>query len=104
MERCYSARPAAGGPCMGRGFASNRGLRMYEAEPIVFVVDDDESVRESLRLLIEAGGWQAQTYSSAQAFLARPPALGPSCLLLDLILPDLNGCDLQSLLADKTDM
>lgn len=77
---------------------------MYEAEPIVFVVDDDESVRESLKLLVESAGWQAQTYSSAQAFLARPPALGPSCLLLDLILPDLNGCDLQSLLADKTDM
>ena len=77
---------------------------MYEAEPIVFVVDDDESVRESLQLLIESAGWQAQTYPSAQAFLARPVALVPSCLLLDLVLPDLNGCDLQRLLADKTDM
>jgi len=77
---------------------------MYEAEPIVFVVDDDESVRESLKLLIESAGWQAQTYPSAQAFLARPPAFVPSCLLLDLVVPDLNGCDLQGLLADQTDL
>jgi FixJ family two-component response regulator len=77
---------------------------MYEAEPIVFVVDDDESVRESLKLLIEAAGWQAQTFPSALAFLRRPPARVPSCLLLDLVLPDLNGCDLQGLLTDKTDM
>jgi FixJ family two-component response regulator len=77
---------------------------MYEAEPIVFVVDDDESVRESLKLLIESAGWEAQTYPSARTFLAQPRALVPSCLLLDLVLPDLNGCDLQRLLADKTDM
>jgi len=77
---------------------------MYEAEPIVFVVDDDESVRESLKLLIESAGWQVQTFPSALAFLRRAPARRPSCLLLDLVLPDLNGCDLQGLLADKTDM
>ena len=77
---------------------------MYEPEPVVFVVDDDESVRESLKLLIESAGWQAQTYASAQAFLARPPSSVPSCLLLDLVLPDLNGCDLQRLLADQTDL
>jgi len=77
---------------------------MSEAEPIVFVVDDDESVRESLELLIESAGWRAQTFPSAQAFLARPLVLAPSCLILDLVLPDLNGCDLLGLLADKSDL
>jgi len=77
---------------------------MSEAEPTVFVVDDEASVRESLKLLIESVGWQAQTFPSAQAFLARPRVVVPSCVVLDLVLPDFNGCDLQSLLADRTDM
>jgi FixJ family two-component response regulator len=77
---------------------------MSEAKPIVFVVDDDPSVRESLELLIESAGWRARTFASAQAFLARPPASAPSCLILDVVLPDLNGCDLQSLLAGQTEM
>ena len=77
---------------------------MSEAEPTVFVVDDEVSVRESLKLLIESVGWQAQTFPSAQAFLARPRVVVPSCVVLDLVLPDFNGCDLQSLLADRTDM
>jgi len=77
---------------------------MSEAEPTVFVVDDEASVRESLKLLIESVGWQAQTFPSAQAFMARPRVVAPSCLVLDLVLPDLNGCDLQSLLADRTDI
>jgi FixJ family two-component response regulator len=72
--------------------------------PIVFVVDDDVSVRESLELLIQTEGWQAETFSSAQAFLARPRVLLPSCLVLDVTLPDLNGLDLQKRLADRTDM
>jgi len=62
---------------------------------IVFVVDDDISVRESLDLLIRTAGWQPETYASAQAFLARPRAVVPSCLVLDVSLPDLNGLDLQ---------
>jgi FixJ family two-component response regulator len=61
----------------------------------VFVVDDDASVREALDLLIRAAGWQPETYASAEAFLARPRALVPSCLVLDVSLPDLNGLDLQ---------
>jgi FixJ family two-component response regulator len=77
---------------------------MGEAKPTVFVVDDDVSVRNSLRLLIEAAGWQPELFSSAQAFLARPRIPTPSCLLLDFGLPDINGCDLQKLLADRTDM
>jgi FixJ family two-component response regulator len=77
---------------------------MEEAKPTVFVVDDDGSVRNSLRMLIEAAGWQSELFGSAQAFLARPRIPTPSCLLLDFALPDINGCDLQKLLADRTEM
>ena len=68
---------------------------MSHATPIVFVVDDDISVRESLELLIRTAGWQAEIFESAQEFLARPRVLAPSCLILDVNLPDLNGLDLQ---------
>jgi FixJ family two-component response regulator len=77
---------------------------MPDVKPTVFVVDDDVSVRESLQSLIESVGWQPETFESGQAFLSRPPALAPSCLVLDLVLPDLNGCDLQNLVADRIDM
>ena len=59
--------------------------------PIVFVVDDDISVRESLESLIRFAGWQPQTFACAQEFLSRPRAFVPSCLVLDVALPDLNG-------------
>jgi FixJ family two-component response regulator len=72
--------------------------------PIVFVVDDDISVRESLEGLIRSEGWETETFASAEAFLARPRALVPSCLVLDVSLPDLNGLDLQKRLADRSDM
>jgi FixJ family two-component response regulator len=71
---------------------------------IVFVVDDDVSVRESLELLISFAGWQPETFASAQEFLARPRTLTPNCLVLDVSLPDLNGLDLQKLVADRVDM
>jgi FixJ family two-component response regulator len=77
---------------------------MSDVKPTVFVVDDDVSVRESLKLLIESAGWQAETFGSGQEFLSRERAPGPNCLLLDVVLPDLNGCDLQSLVADRADM
>ena len=78
---------------------------MSHATPIVFVVDDDVSVRESLELLIRCEGWQPETFASAQEFLARPRVLVPSCLVLDVSLPDLNGLDLQKrVAADRTDM
>jgi FixJ family two-component response regulator len=63
--------------------------------PIVFVVDDDISVRESLELLITNQGWQPALFESAQEFLARRPTVAPGCLILDVNLPDLNGLDLQ---------
>ena len=79
---------------------------MSYATPIVFVVDDDVSVRESLELLIESAGWQAQTFASAQEFLAHPPVqAGPRCLVLDVNLPDFTGLELQQSLAlDRNDM
>jgi FixJ family two-component response regulator len=75
-----------------------------DSTPIVFVVDDDISVRESLEALIRTEGWQAETFASAHAFLSRPRALVPSCLVLDVSLPDLNGLDLQKRLSDRSDM
>ena len=73
--------------------------------PIVFVVDDDISVRESLELLIRCEGWRPETFSSGQEFLSRPRALVPSCLVLDFSLPGLNGLELQKRIAvERTDM
>jgi len=73
--------------------------------PIVFVVDDDISVRRSLQSLIDSAGWQSETFASAQEFLSYPRVLAPSCLVLDVTLPDLNGLELQKRIAvDRTDM
>jgi FixJ family two-component response regulator len=69
--------------------------------PIVFVVDDDISVRESLESLIHCEGWEAETFASAEEFLNRPRVLAPSCLILDVSLPDLNGLDLQKRVASE---
>jgi FixJ family two-component response regulator len=75
------------------------------ATSTVFVVDDDASVRESLELLIDSAGWQAQTFATANEFLACPRIVAPSCLVLDVTLPDLNGLDLQKRIAvDRRDM
>jgi FixJ family two-component response regulator len=75
------------------------------ASPIVFVVDDDVSVRESLELLIQNEGWQAKTFASAQEFLDCPRAVVPSCLVLDVSLPGLDGLELQKRVAvERTDM
>jgi FixJ family two-component response regulator len=68
---------------------------MLDVGPIVFVVDDDISVRESLELLIRCEGWHPETFSSGQEFLTRPQALVPSCMVLDFSLPGLNGLELQ---------
>jgi FixJ family two-component response regulator len=78
---------------------------MPHATPIVFVVDDDVSVRESLELLIRSDGWQPETFESAQEFLIRPRPSVPSCLVLDVSLPGLNGLDLQKRVAvERADM
>jgi FixJ family two-component response regulator len=88
-----------------RTFAMNGVPPMLHVTPIVFVVDDDVSVRESLELLIRCEGWQPTTFASAQEFLDCPRALFPSCLVLDVSLPGLNGLDLQKRVAvERTDM
>jgi FixJ family two-component response regulator len=75
------------------------------ATPVVFVVDDDAAVRESLELLIEQSGWRPRTFASAKEFLARPRAVVPSCLVLDVTLPDVSGLDLQKrIAAERPDM
>jgi FixJ family two-component response regulator len=76
-----------------------------ESTPIVFVVDDDVSVRESLELLIRYEGWQAMTFASASEFLACPRCSVPSCLILDVSMPELSGLELQKRIApERTDM
>ena len=74
---------------------------MEKPVPVVFIVDDDLSVRESLELLIDSVGWQPKTFASAQMFLAYPRVFVPNCLVLDVSLPDLNGLDLQRLISAK---
>jgi FixJ family two-component response regulator len=71
---------------------------------MVFVVDDDVSVRESLELLIRTAGWQPETFASAQEFLSRTRPTVPCCLVLDVTLPGLSGLELQEQLAERTDM
>jgi len=78
---------------------------MSRITPIVFVVDDDISVRESLELLIADAGWRPELFASAREFLARQRPLSPSCLVLDVGLPDLNGLELQKRIAgERADM
>jgi FixJ family two-component response regulator len=74
-------------------------LPIPESPSIVFVVDDDISVRESLELLLRHEGFDVEMFVSAQDFLSRPPVAVPSCLLLDISLPGLNGLDLQKRVA-----
>lgn len=70
--------------------------------PVVFVVDDDISARESLTRLIRSVGWQAEAFASGEEYLARRSAAIPSCLILDIGLPDINGLDLQQRIADDS--
>jgi len=74
-------------------------LPMSSITPIVFIVDDDISVREALEGLVRYAGWQVETFAAAQPFLDRPAAQAPSCLVLDMGLPDLNGLELQERIA-----
>ena len=83
---------------------SIEGLTMPDVTSIVFVVDDDVSVRESLELLIKSAGWQPETFVSAQEFLSHPHPAVPCCLVLDVTLPGLSGLELQKQLAERGDM
>ena len=75
---------------------SESGLHLIsKSKPVVFVVDDDVSIRESLGLLISSEGWAVETFRSAQDFVSADLASVPSCLILDVSLPGLNGLDFQ---------
>ena len=89
MNAVITIAPGPRPPCM-------RG-----APPIVFIVDDDISVRESLECLVADAGWRPEVFASGQEFLSRPRPPSPSCLVLDVGLPDLNGLELQEHLADE---
>ena len=78
-----------------------RSLSMARVTPTVFVVDDDISIRESLESLLTRAGWRAEVFASAEEFLASPRASSPSCLILDMRLPDLNGLELQQRIAGE---
>ena len=86
------------------GSGSTEVRAMPDVKSIVFVVDDDVSVRESLELLIKRAGWQPELFASAQEFLSRPRATVPSCLVLDVSLPGLDGLELQKQLANRNDV
>lgn len=84
---------------------TSRGAATPHNTPIVFVVDDDVSVRESLEPLIRRAGWKPETFSSARDFLSRIRDETPSCLVLDVELPDLNGLEVQErVAANRTEM
>jgi FixJ family two-component response regulator len=88
-------------PLIDRTNRLPRLVAMPPTMPTVVVVDDDISVRESLELLIQSQGWQPALFESAQEFLARLPTVTPSCLILDINLPDLNGLDIQQRISDE---
>jgi FixJ family two-component response regulator len=88
---------------LGNTRARNGSLKSPEM-PVVFIVDDDASLRETAAALIRTAGWRTITAGSAEEFLAEPRAAGPSCLLVELDLPDASGLDLQRRLLDRSDM
>jgi FixJ family two-component response regulator len=101
LQAHVERRPSAG------PFTAARRIEvvtMADVTPIVFVVDDDISVRESLELLITSAGWRPQTFASAPEFLCCPRIDVPCCVVLDVRMPGLNGLDLQQQLAERTDM
>ena len=76
-----------------------------QATPVVYVVDDDISVREALELMIKQEGWRVATFASAREFLSHPHVPTPGCLVLDINLPDVDGLELQArVAADRTDL
>jgi FixJ family two-component response regulator len=104
-RRSIAASPPP--PNAGRSATGQNAIEvvnMPDLTSIVFVVDDDISVRESLELLIRSAGWRAETFESGQDFLSRPRVSVPCCLLLDVSLPGLNGLELQQQLVERTDM
>ena len=84
-------------------FTLEEGSPMSDTSALICVVDDDVSVREGVESLIRSAGLRAETFASAQEFLAKPRSEEPNCLVLDVEMPGLNGLDLQAELA-KSDV
>ena len=78
--------------------------RLSVAQPVVFVIDEDVEVRASLRSLIESAGWQAETFRSGGEFLSRARVQVPSCLVLDIALPNLDGLHVEARVGDRPEM
>ena len=95
------SRPLADARASG---AASSGADLATDTPIVFVIDADTAIRASLAGLIASAGWQAETFASGPEFLSRPRPAVPSCLILDMTLPETSGLDLQKQLADRADM
>lgn len=74
---------------------------MTSPSALVFVIDDDEAVRESLRRLLDSKGYAAELFASAADYLARPPHPGPACVIVDVKMPGLGGLDLQKRLLQR---
>ena len=96
-RRPYTVSPSTAAPGI-------EVVTMADVTPIVFVVDDDISVRESLELLIKSAGWRPDLFASAEDFLSCPRVGSPCCLVLDVKIPGLGGLELQQQLAERTDM
>ena len=88
--------PASVAHVLGRGFKPSL---VPDVRPIVFVLDEDDAVPESLKVVIRSEGWRSETFPSAQEFLAFPRASVPSCLVLGVSLPGFTGLELQKQLA-----
>jgi len=92
-------------PLPGSSRTTNSEQHAATGWPLVFIVDNDGSVRETLEALLCEAGWQPETFASAEEFLSRPRVFCPSCLVLDLTLPDLSALNLQQRLAtERADM
>ena len=102
-----STRNVAGSQYTATSAIASRSIEvliMPDVTSVVFVVDDDVSVRESLELLVSTAGWRSETFASAAEFLSRPRTAVPCCLVLDVTMPGLNGLELQQQLVERTDM
>lgn len=74
---------------------------MTSAHPVVFVIDDDESVRKGLKRLLHSANYESEVFNSASDFLARPPHAGPACVIVDVKMPHVNGIDFQKALIQR---
>src|SRR5262249_8459089 len=110
MRACCLTSRCKGGPAMYTHLTTVPETKPRVAPapanvPVVFIIEGEAAARSALERLVTAWGWQPETFASAKEFLAHPRAMVPNCLILDVNLPDLNGLDLQKLVAaERNDM